>query len=122
MNENIFTPRGDNKVNFGEFYNVEYTKNSDNVTLDVNSSANFSNEVEKLGKAKYGEDWNDFTEDDDEPIEIENEVVEGLAGKMSKYLTQRGIDNEIVDIQMGYGQVSTLLGIEISTEDFENNI
>jgi hypothetical protein len=36
---------------------------------------------------------------------------------MSDYLSKQGIDNEVVDHQIGYGQMLDNLVIEISKED-----
>jgi len=89
----------DERINFGPFKKVEVITipRENKARLSVLSSDNF-----------YQIDING---------EATNEDVETLAQQMSSYLTQQGIKNEIVDIQLGYGQDIDNLEIEISLED-----
>jgi len=89
----------DERINFGPFKKVKVITipKENTARLSVLSSDNF-----------YQIDING---------EATNEDVETLAQQMSSYLTQQGIENEIVDIQLGYGQDIDNLEIEISLED-----
>jgi hypothetical protein len=91
----------DERINFGPFKKVEVITipRENKARLSVLSSDNF-----------YQIDING---------EATNEDVETLAQQMSSYLTQQGIKNEIVDIQLGYGQDIDNLEIEISLEDLD---
>ena len=55
----------------------------------------------------------------DEEISYLNDKVEEIADKMSDYLTSIGIENEILDNPIGYGQEIDNLVIDIDVNDFD---
>jgi hypothetical protein len=101
-------------VSFGPFKNVEhYTVGGENiVTLIVTNSDNFGeieNKVDTKGRDYYTE----------KEISYLNDKVEELADEMSKYLTSIGIENEVLDNPIGYGQEIDNLVIDINLNDFD---
>jgi hypothetical protein len=106
---------GDTKrISFGPYKNVEYyTVGGENiVTLIVTNSDNF-------GKIENSIDFGDRDYMEDKEINYLNNEVEKLADEMSEYLTSIGIENEVLDNPIGYGQEIDNLVIEISLDDFD---
>ena len=99
------------EVSFGPFKNVEYYKvGSDELYLVVTNSDNFS-EIEN------SIDFGDRDYMTDKEISFLNGEVEDLADKMSEYLTSIGIENEVYDNPLGYGQEIDNLVISINLND-----
>jgi hypothetical protein len=98
-------------ISFGEFKNVGYHQRNDNkIFLTVTESDNFR-EIEN----NYEFEGSDaFTEEEREYF---NEKISELAEGMSEYLSNMGIENEIYDDQIGYGQEIDNLVVAISKED-----
>ena len=101
-------------VSFGPFTNVEWYKvgGENIITLTVTDSDNFR-EIENAMDFE-GRDY--MT---DEEISYLNDKVEEIADKMSDYLTSIGIENEILDNPIGYGQEIDNLVIDIDVNDFD---
>jgi hypothetical protein len=101
-------------VDFGPFKKVEYyTVGGENtVTLIVTNSNNF----EKIESSMpVSSDRDSYTK---EEIKYLDNKVEELANEMSEYLTSMGIENEILDNPIGYGQEIDNLVIDINIDDF----
>jgi hypothetical protein len=99
------------KISFGPFKNVEYYKvGNDELYLIVTNSDNF-------GEIENSIDFGDRDYMTDEEISFLNDKVEDLANEMSEYLTSIGIENEIGDNPIGYGQEIDNLIISIEPED-----
>lgn len=100
------------KISFGPFTNVTYyTYHDKDIQLVVDESNNFQQiEAELINTTSDSYS--------DKEISILNDKLEELAKQMSDYLTQQGINNEIFDSPIGYGQEIDRLVIEISKEDF----
>jgi hypothetical protein len=95
--EALFEKENKGTIDFGLFKNVEwYIHDNNQVFLIVTESDNFRKLENEL---EYTSD--EFT---DEQIDFLNNKVEELAQKMSEYLTSVGVENEIYDNPIGYGQ------------------
>ena len=100
----------DSKVNFGKFKNVEYYKVNNELYLVVTNSDNFK-EIEN--SMDFGD--RDYLEDQEKSFL--NDTVDKLANEMSNYLTSIGVENEIYDNQIGYGQEIDNLIVAINPND-----
>jgi hypothetical protein len=102
------------RISFGPYKNVEYyTVGGENtVELIVTNSDNF-------GEIENSMDFGDRDYMEDEEIDYLNNKVEELADEMSEYLTSIGIENEVLDNPIGYGQEIDNLVIDISLDDFD---
>ena len=99
------------EVSFGPFKNVEYyTVGSDEFYLVVTNSDNF-------GEIENSIDFGDRDYMTNKEISFLNGEVEDLADKMSEYLTSIGIENEVYDNPIGYGQEIDNLVISINPND-----
>jgi hypothetical protein len=102
---------GEKTVSFGPFKNVEYylRPEEDKIFLTVTESDNFREFESSI----------EYTSDEltDEQIDLLNNKVEDLAQEMSSYLTSNGIENEIFDNPIGYGQEIDNLVVAINNED-----
>jgi len=99
-------------ISFGPYTNLKYydIPREDTVGLIVDTSDNFGKiqlSVDTKGKDFYSS----------KQILYLNDKLEDLADEMSDYLTKQGIENEIVDNPIGYGQEIDNLEIEISKDD-----
>ena len=101
-------------VSFGPFTNVEWYKvgGENTITLVVTDSDKFR-EIENAMDFE-GRDY--MT---DEEISYLNDKVEEIADEMSDYLTSIGIENEVSDNPIGYGQEIDNLVIDINVNDFD---
>lgn len=99
------------KVSFGPFENVEYYKvGNDELYLIVTNSDNF-------GKIENSIDFGDRDYMTDKEISFLNGKVEDLADEMSDYLTSIGVENEVYDNPIGYGQEIDNLVVSINPND-----
>jgi hypothetical protein len=99
------------KVSFGPFKNVEYYKiGNDKIYLIVTNSDNF-------GEIENSIDFGNRDYMTDKEISFLNGEVEDLADKMSEYLTSIGIENEVYDNPIGYGQEIDNLVVSINPND-----
>ena len=99
-------------ISFGPYTNLKYydIPREDTVGLIVDTSDNFGKiqlSVDTKGKDFYSS----------KQISYLNDKLDDLAEEMSDYLTKQGIENEIVDNPIGYGQEIDNLEIEISKDD-----
>jgi len=99
-------------ISFGPYTNLKYydIPREDTVGLRVDTSDNFGKiqlSVDTKGKDFYSS----------KQISYLNDKLEDLADEMSDYLTKQGIENEVVDNPIGYGQEIDNLEIEISKDD-----
>jgi hypothetical protein len=101
-------------IDFGPFKKVEYyTVGGENtITLIVTNSDNFK-KIESSMSLPLDQDF--YTE---EEILYLNNKVEELADEMSEYLTSIGVENEVSDNPIGYGQEIDNLVIDINIDDF----
>ena len=83
---------------------------SDELYLVVTNSDNF-------GEIENSIDFGDRDYMTDKEILFLNGKVEDLADKMSEYLTSIGIENEVYDNPLGYGQEIDNLVISINLND-----
>jgi hypothetical protein len=110
ITENVIPNEG--KANFGPFKNVKwYSRRSEGtISLIVTDSDNFM-DIEK----SMDFEGRDYLKDKE--ISFLNDKVDEIAEDMSKYLTSIGIENEIFDNQLGYGQEIDNLIIDINLND-----
>ena len=100
-------------IDLGEFKNVSWHQRSDNkIFLTVTESDNFR-EIEN----NY--DFEGVDELTEEEREYFNDKVDGLAEGISEYLNSIGVENEIYDDQIGYGQEIDNLVVAIDKNDFD---
>ena len=97
-------------TNVGPFKNIPYYVIEEKAYLSVNTSDDFY-------KIENSLDTGDSDQYNDEEISFLNKEMDKLAQKMSDYLTKIGIENEVVDTQLGYGQDIDNLEIEINKSD-----
>ena len=97
-------------TNVGPFKNIPYYVTEEKAYLSVNTSDDFY-------KIENSLDTGDSDQYNDEEISFLNKEMDKLAQKMSDYLTKIGIENEVVDTQLGYGQDIDNLEIEINKSD-----
>jgi len=108
-----------NKIDFGPFKNVEVIRRFEDNTahLNVLSSDNFTKEEQEYVAINYDSNKDYNTEED---LAFFDKTVEDIAQDMSNYLTRKGIENEIVDNPIGYGQEIINLEVVISLNDLDN--
>jgi len=99
-------------ISFGPYTNLTYydQPREDTVYLVVDTSDNFTKIIRAVDTK--GKDF--YTK---KQILYLNDKLDDLAEEMSDYLTKQGIENEVVDNQLGYGQDIDNLEIEISKDD-----
>jgi Mg2+ and Co2+ transporter CorA len=102
-------------ISFGTYENVPYNidYNDNIVTLNVTDSDNFG-KIESTLLANSNRDY--YTKKE---ISILSDKIEELADQMSEYLTSIGVENEILDNPIGYGQEIDNLVIDINYDDFD---
>jgi hypothetical protein len=99
-------------INFGSFKNVEwYSRENNKIFLVVTESDNFR-KIENSMTLNPNAD----TYTDKERSFLNNKLDE-LANNMSDYLVSVGVENEVFDSPMGYGQEIDNLVIEINKDD-----
>lgn len=112
INENQINEETPRKgiISFGTFKNVDWYLIDNEIYLVVTDSDNFR-EIENSIDFK-GRDYMTKKE-----ISFLNGKVEDLADKMSEYLTSIGIENEVYDNPIGYGQEIDNLVVSINPND-----
>ena len=101
-------------VDFGPYTDVEWNMSGHGtVYLGVTESGLFrqieDHYIDQMGGQSY-----EYTPEQEDYL---NGKIDEIANDMSDYLSKQGIDNEVVDHQIGYGQMLDNLVIEISKED-----
>jgi len=99
-------------IDLGEFKNVSWHQRSDNrIFLTVTESDTFreiENNYDFKGTDELAEEDRDYLDG----------KVDELAEGISKYLNSIGVENEIYDDQIGYGQEIINLVVAIYKNDF----
>ena len=102
------------KVKLGKFGNVEYYPLENNKIRFIIESSDVFQAVANSMEIK-----DELTE---AQIDYLNDVMDKMATQMSDYLKEIGIENEIFDHQIGYGQEIDNLVIDINADDLSRVI
>jgi hypothetical protein len=101
-------------VDFGPYTNVEWNiSGHGTVYLGVTESGLFR-QIEDHYLDQMGGESDEYTPEQEDYL---NGKIDEIANEMSDYLSKQGIDNKVVDHQIGYGQMLDNLVIEISKEN-----
>jgi hypothetical protein len=106
----ILKEEQESTIDIGLFKNIPYNINGEEISLSINTSDDFK-------KIENSLDTGDSDQYNDEEISFLNKEMDKLAQKMSDYLTKIGIENEVVDTQLGYGQDIDNLEIIVNKSD-----
>ena len=102
-------------IDFGSFKNVEWYKvgGENTISLTVTESDNFRKIENSMTISP-----NMYTYTDKERSFLNNKI-DKLADEMSEYLTSIGVENEVYDNPIGYGQEIDNLVIEFNADDLD---
>jgi hypothetical protein len=102
-------------IDFGSFKNVEWYKvgGENTISLTVTESDNFRKIENSM---TINPNMDTYT---DKERSFLNDKIDKLADEMSEYLTSIGVENEVYDNPIGYGQEIDNLVIEFNADDLD---
>jgi tetratricopeptide (TPR) repeat protein len=102
-------------IDFGSFKNVEWYKvgGENTISLTVTESDNFRKIENSM---TISPNMDTYT---DKERSFLNDKIDKLADEMSEYLTSIGVENEVYDNPIGYGQEIDNLVIEFNADDLD---